>query len=576
MAAKSALPVTPPSNACIRRAQTACSRSYLPWLLIACLLVYLPLLGSYKIIEPSDGFYTEAAREMLECGNFIVPQLNYEPFYDKPIFIYWLIIAAYKLIGVSTFAARLPSALSAIGMCLSTFVFVRSLIERRAAVSAAVILCTSLMLVLIGHVALIDTALSLMTEISALSFFLALETPKKHLLWLGYSAIGIGFLLKGPVILVLVGGTIIGYLLATRRASAIMTDIKRLKPFPGLALAALIAAPWYILAGIATHGAFLLDFFVNQNVMRALGHMKLSHAQPIYFYVPIFFAGSVPWTWLPLVGWRNPARLLSRRLDLSLAEKLALFCLVWSAFVCLFFSSLTSKMGTYILPMLPAFSILCGITLDRLLTEYATNRRSIYVGSLSNCLLLIAAFYFAWRYLQPDQSLGMALIAALASYIAANVAFSILVAVNRIECGLALLLALNLLGSAIIGPSVMLGYYNHRMSDYEAIIHEAAAHDGDLAQAIAPRASIGFYLRRPAPCIDDVKSALKFMHSGKGPHLVVVYRSAEPWILTFPTHEEIARRGSWSLYRIEDANNVLMNNYLNCLRQLEDKEKASQ
>jgi hypothetical protein len=48
----------------------------LDWQILASLvllgsLLFFPGLGSYGIIDPSDGLYSEGAREMVESGNYI-------------------------------------------------------------------------------------------------------------------------------------------------------------------------------------------------------------------------------------------------------------------------------------------------------------------------------------------------------------------------------------------------------------------------------------------------------------------------------------------------------------------------
>jgi 4-amino-4-deoxy-L-arabinose transferase-like glycosyltransferase len=535
-------------------------------------LLYLPFLGSYRIIEPSDGFYTEAAREMLETGDFVLPHLNYQPFFDKPILIYWLVAAAYKIVGISTFAARLPSALSAVAMSVATFVFARAFLTTRTAISAAIILCSSSLLLVVGHVDLIDAPLSLMTELSAFSFFLVVETERRNLLWLAYACLGIGLLLKGPVILFLVGGTIVSYLLATRKIGDMLSALKMLKLTPGLVLTLAIAIPWYALAGIQSHGEFLTEFFLKQNILRALGKVKLNHAQPFYFYVPVIFVGTAPWSWLPLASVPFIRSLVAQRYSLGLAEKGAIFCVAWSAVVFLFFSAVTGKLGTYVLPLLPAVSILCAITLDRL--AQPGNKLALNLGVLSNCVLLIAAFVYAWRYFQPNQLVGFGLIAALVSYVAAAIGCAALGKPGNEQKSLAVLLSLNLFGSAFLGPTLMFGFYNRRQLDYEQIVDEAAKYPGDLAQAVAPRASLGFYLRRKVECVDDTGPVVHFIHQSNRPHIIVVYDKFNSWIQSLPVHEELAHHGHWYLYRIEDPEDRLLHRYQTELRNLKSSQSA--
>ena len=99
-------------------------------------VVFLPALHSFGILDPSDGLYAECTREMLERHDLMTPYFNYQPFYEKPILIYWLIAAAYKGFGISEWTARLPSALSGVFCIVSFYTLSRQCINRRAATLA--------------------------------------------------------------------------------------------------------------------------------------------------------------------------------------------------------------------------------------------------------------------------------------------------------------------------------------------------------------------------------------------------------------------------------------------------------
>ena len=159
---------------------------------IACLLtllaalLLLPTLGTYPFIDPSDAWYAEVAREMVETGNFLTPHLNYQPWFEKPILIYWLIAACYKTFAVSEFVAPLPSALSAVALVPLCYLFASKYICKRAALLAAITLASCPMLLIIGHMCLTDLPLTLFLSVSIGAFFYAL-TKKGQLAGSSYS-----------------------------------------------------------------------------------------------------------------------------------------------------------------------------------------------------------------------------------------------------------------------------------------------------------------------------------------------------------------------------------------------------
>src|SRR3954471_2638983 len=73
----------------------------------------LPALGSTSLWDIDEGLNAEAAREMFESGDYVIPNFNFKPRTAKPPLLYWLQATAYKALGVSEFAARLPSVLGA-------------------------------------------------------------------------------------------------------------------------------------------------------------------------------------------------------------------------------------------------------------------------------------------------------------------------------------------------------------------------------------------------------------------------------------------------------------------------------
>jgi len=79
------------------------------FLSIAVVVALFYQLGGAALFEPDEGRNAEKAREILVLGDWITPHENFHPVLDKPIFFYWLIAIAYRLFGVSEWAARVPS-----------------------------------------------------------------------------------------------------------------------------------------------------------------------------------------------------------------------------------------------------------------------------------------------------------------------------------------------------------------------------------------------------------------------------------------------------------------------------------
>src|SRR3990167_6238690 len=91
-------------------------------LLILCLAasLYVVLAANWLKFSRAEVFFAECAREMLAKSNFVTPLYHGQPFFDKPILMYWLILSTFKTLGVSHLVARLPSILAALGTITAT------------------------------------------------------------------------------------------------------------------------------------------------------------------------------------------------------------------------------------------------------------------------------------------------------------------------------------------------------------------------------------------------------------------------------------------------------------------------
>jgi 4-amino-4-deoxy-L-arabinose transferase-like glycosyltransferase len=87
-------------------------------------------LGRPAITDSDEAFYAEAAREMVQGGDWLTPHYNYVYRWQKPILYYWLTAVTYTIFGASEYAARLWSALSGVALAFMTWKVGRQLTAR--------------------------------------------------------------------------------------------------------------------------------------------------------------------------------------------------------------------------------------------------------------------------------------------------------------------------------------------------------------------------------------------------------------------------------------------------------------
>src|SRR5262245_62711211 len=119
----------------------------------------LPNLGGPSLWDIDEANNAEAAREMRDADNWVVPTFNYALRVDKPALLYWLQIAAYQVFGVNEFAARLPSVFAATLAVLLTYELGRRCFNALTGLLGALILASAAMFCAAAHFANPDALL---------------------------------------------------------------------------------------------------------------------------------------------------------------------------------------------------------------------------------------------------------------------------------------------------------------------------------------------------------------------------------------------------------------------------------
>ena len=251
-------------------------------------------MGGLGLTDRDEGSNAEAAREMLETGDWISPTLNYEPRFAKPAFTYWLISASYSVFGVNEFAARFPSALSGLLVLLVQYAFVYRWLGAPLALFSSIMLLLNFEFLAINRMVITDPELVVFTTLAGYSFWHALNESSNNSRWwfmCFYVAMGFGMLVKGPVgiIIPLVGA--IPYLTLTRQWKKFWH-----KGFPvlGPIIILLVAAPWYM-AMIQIHADAYWAAAQANTTGRFMNPME-GHGGTLFFYVPILLLGFFPWS----------------------------------------------------------------------------------------------------------------------------------------------------------------------------------------------------------------------------------------------------------------------------------------
>ncbi len=364
-------------------------------------------LGSFGLVGADEPRYAQIGREMLARHDWIVPTLNGTPWLEKPVLLYWQEMASYKFFGVQDWAARVPSARFALLMVLAVFFFMRRF-RPGSELDAALITASSAGMIGFARGASTDMQLSAPFCVAMLAWWTWHETGKK--LWLSafYVLLGVGALAKGPISPAMAVLIVAAY-------AAMRRDVKifvRTLWLPGFALFFAVVLPWYISIQSKVP-AFLRVFFLEHNLER-FGTNLYQHSQPFWYYIPVFILATVPWVVFTIPALYETARAFWRNFgkdpeDLAATPErdwLSLFLTLWTLIPILFFSFSRSKLPGYILPAIPAATMLTAAYLHRT-QNIKIDRVKIMLHSLVCGGLVAGALMAPWiitKQPMPDGS----------------------------------------------------------------------------------------------------------------------------------------------------------------------------
>jgi 4-amino-4-deoxy-L-arabinose transferase-like glycosyltransferase len=363
---------------------------------------YLYGLGALPLVGPDEPRYAEVAREMLARRDLITPTLGGMPWFEKPSLLYWLIMAGYRVFGVTEFAARIGPALC--GLLSAAFVYWLGRNIERAQSSeggqpstnlgrwSALVFLSSFGAIVFSRAASFDIVLT-MTMTGALCFFFVADLRSTAggagkqvtgLLFGFYAFVGLSLLAKGLLGLVLPFGIIATYFLmrGERPRRTLVVSLTW-----GIPFALLVAATWYG-PMIYLHRWTFIDQFIIQHHFARFFSKKYHHPQPFYFYLPIVALLCAPWTLFLMRACVRAVSGYRKRLN----ERVLWFAMTWLILPLIFFSFSSTKLPGYILPVLPAVAILVGHEL----TRFANSASTAKLIRLSSALFIAGAAVGAW------------------------------------------------------------------------------------------------------------------------------------------------------------------------------------
>ncbi len=387
------------------------------WILLLCLAVGAYFAGlDMPLVGPDEPRYAQVAREMFDRGDLVTTTLGGYHWFEKPALLYWLQFAAYSILGVTEFAARLGPALFGLGTVISLWMLGRS-VERGTAIEAgskgfgkwlALIAASSLGIVVFAHGASFDIIVTFPLTAAMVSFFIFDQAREQSFrsstfpLLLFYFFIGLSLLAKGLIGIVFPFAIVAFYhLLAWKLPSRTFF----LSLVWGTVLAAAVAATWYWPMYVRHGYEFVDEFFLQHHFQRFTSN-KYRHPQPFYFFLWVLPLMTIPW--IPFFAaaviryFRGVIKRPVAALE-STREALMLFAWAWMLVPLVFFSISGSKLPGYILPAVPAAIVITAGYVFGLVNGSLRWRNFVLgLAGLTFAVLIAVALFAAPRFAEQD------------------------------------------------------------------------------------------------------------------------------------------------------------------------------
>ncbi|WP_244241377.1 ArnT family glycosyltransferase [Leptospira perdikensis] len=352
-------------------------------------------------MDQDEAAYAGFSRSMLETGDYLSQDFPYSTPHRKPPLHFWISSKLFQIFGVSEWVLRLFPALCILGTALLTYHLTNVMYGSRTALYAFSILSFSLYFPLNGKIALVDSLLVFFGMLGYVSLFHWIQSNKKRFVLLFWLSVSLGLLVKGPPILIFLGGTCI-LLLSVNK---IRSQVWKLNPFLWLPIALLPLLIWGYYSWQKDKGE-LIRWMLDWYIFRRATDPVFGQSGPPGTYLLLFLITLFPWTRIYLSflyenGWKLFALLKTngfgitkdlfpwkwKEADYIFTSKR--FLLLGLVFSWIFYEGLASKLPSYPLSAYPILSILLGDQLSR-----KHNQIYMYRIYITVSLIMIAIISF--------------------------------------------------------------------------------------------------------------------------------------------------------------------------------------
>lgn len=258
-------------------------------IIVLAAILFIPFLGNVHLFDWDEINFAECAREMIASGDYFRPQINFQPFWEKPPLFIWLQVAAMKVFGINEFAARLPNAIIGLVTIWLAGNAGHKIYNLRTGNLFALFFLISWLPHLYFKSGIIDPVFNLFIFLGFYQFYLAVKDDHRFLHpALSGLFIGLAILTKGPAALLIFGMAVLIFLILFR-------GFRHIKGYSLLVLIITIlltVSCWFGIYFVLDGSWFIREFISYQ--IRLFTTRDAGHGGPFFYHFIVLLLGCFP------------------------------------------------------------------------------------------------------------------------------------------------------------------------------------------------------------------------------------------------------------------------------------------
>lgn len=268
---------------------------YLRYTLIALFagLFFLPFLGQVHLFDWDEINFAECAREMIVSKDYLRPQIDFMPFWEKPPLFIWMQVLAMKLFGVGEYAARFPNAMVGIATLLCLYYAGRRVIGEKLAKWWVILYAATWLPHFYFKSGIIDPTFNLFIFLAFFQVHLVRygSRPALHSVLAGLF-LGLAVLTKGPVAILIAILAFAVYLVLNKGFAGY-----KIKHLLLIAIVAALPMVLWLAANVSAYGMNYGKWFINEFItyqIRLFSTEDADHGGPFFYHFIVLLVGCFP------------------------------------------------------------------------------------------------------------------------------------------------------------------------------------------------------------------------------------------------------------------------------------------